>query len=88
MKALVVYESMFGNTESVARAIAAGLAEGSLEVEVREVTDPAPLPDGLGLLVAGGVLLLLFLGGLAGTAAQAGSVPASTSNTGPAPGRL
>ena len=27
MTALVVYESMFGNTEKVARAIAAGLAE-------------------------------------------------------------
>jgi flavodoxin len=27
MKALVVYESMFGNTEQIARAIAVGLAE-------------------------------------------------------------
>ena len=27
MKALVVYESMFGNTEQIARAVAAGLEE-------------------------------------------------------------
>jgi flavodoxin len=33
MKALVVYESMFGNTEDVARAIGAGLAE-TMDVEV------------------------------------------------------
>ncbi|MFT4165045.1 MAG: flavodoxin domain-containing protein [Microlunatus sp.] len=53
-KALVVYESMFGNTEKVARAIGAGLAT-SLEVEVVEVskapTEPGP---GVGLVVAGG----------------------------------
>ena len=35
-KALVVYESMWGNTEKVARAVAAGLASW-LEVEVCEV---------------------------------------------------
>ena len=38
MKALVVYESMFGNTEEVARAVADGLRE-RLEVEVVEVGD-------------------------------------------------
>ncbi len=38
MKALVVYESMFGNTEQVAQAIAAGLGT-QLEVEVGEVGD-------------------------------------------------
>ncbi len=27
MKALVVYESMFGNTEQIARAVAVGLGE-------------------------------------------------------------
>ena len=42
MKALVVYESMFGNTEQVARAVADGL-RSKMEVDVREVsTAPAP----------------------------------------------
>jgi hypothetical protein len=54
MKALVVYESMFGNTEEVAKAIGAGLAE-DMEVEVRAV-DAAPhtVPDEVELLVIGG----------------------------------
>jgi flavorubredoxin len=34
----VVYESMFGNTEQIARAVAAGLEE-SVDVQVAEVTD-------------------------------------------------
>ena len=54
MKALVVYESMFGNTEQIARAVAAGLAE-SIEVQLAEVAD-APMeadPD-VALIVAGG----------------------------------
>jgi len=37
MKTLVVYESMFGNTERIARAVAHGLAE-TLDVEVQEVS--------------------------------------------------
>ena len=41
MKALVVYESMFGNTEQIARAVADGLAE-SIEVQLAEVSQ-APL---------------------------------------------
>lgn len=54
MKALVVYESMFGNTEEVARAVADGLRE-RLEVEVVEVGDaPATLPAPLDLVVVGG----------------------------------
>jgi hypothetical protein len=46
MKALVVYESMFGNTEQIGRAFADGLSE-SLDVQVVEVADaPAELdPD-------------------------------------------
>lgn len=54
MRALVVYESMWGNTEAVANAIAAGLRE-SLEVELVAVEQaPAdPGPD-VGLIVAGG----------------------------------
>jgi flavodoxin len=38
MKALIVYESMFGNTEQIARAVAEGLAE-SVDVQVAEVAD-------------------------------------------------
>jgi hypothetical protein len=54
MEAMVVYESMFGNTEQVARAIAAGLGE-SVEVVTVEVSQApaAPGPD-VGLIVAGG----------------------------------
>jgi hypothetical protein len=54
MKALVVYESMFGNTELVARAIAAGLRE-TAQVDLVEVTQ-APLAPGddVDLVVAGG----------------------------------
>ena len=51
MKALVVYESMFGNTETIARAIADGLA-GAGEVTLADVT-AAPPPEGFDLLVAG-----------------------------------
>jgi hypothetical protein len=54
MKALMVYESMFGNTEKVARAVAAGLAE-SMEVEVHEVSAaPAQVTDLVDLVVVGG----------------------------------
>lgn len=41
MKALVVYESYFGNTEKIARAVAAGLAAQS-EVTVLRVSDVMP----------------------------------------------
>lgn len=34
MKALVVYESMYGNTHKVARHVAEGLCAAGLEVEV------------------------------------------------------
>jgi len=55
MKALVMYESMFGNSERVARAVAAGLEEHG-EVVVRDVSSsPAgEIPDDVDLLVAGG----------------------------------
>jgi hypothetical protein len=54
MKAIVVYESMFGNTAQIAKAIATGLGE-SVEVVAMEVSRaPAdPGPD-VGLIVAGG----------------------------------
>jgi hypothetical protein len=53
-QALVVYESMFGNTEQVAEAIGEGL-RSKVEVEVVRV-DRAPdvLPDSVELLVVGG----------------------------------
>ncbi|MEV8438764.1 flavodoxin domain-containing protein [Actinosynnema sp. NPDC051121] len=48
-RALVVYESMFGNTKAIAEAIAEELA-----AEVVEVSDaPDVLPDDVGLLVVG-----------------------------------
>ena len=54
MKALVVYESMFGNTEQIARAIARGLAKAA-EVDVVEVSEAPPKPDAdVDLVVAGG----------------------------------
>lgn len=53
-RALVVYESMYGNTQRVARAIAEGLS-GAATVEVIEVGEaPAELPPGVDLLVVGG----------------------------------
>lgn len=53
MKALVVYESMFGNTERVASAIATGLAR-HMQVETADVTQ-APVADGaVDLIVVGG----------------------------------
>ena len=54
MRALVVYESMYGNTQVIAGAIAAGLAEADLEVTTSEVGEA---PTGLGqfdVVVAGG----------------------------------
>ena len=56
MRALVVYESMFGNTEVIARAIAEGLGlVPDASVEVVEVgAAPASLPPDLDLLVVGG----------------------------------
>jgi hypothetical protein len=54
MRALVVYESMFGNTEQVARAIGTGLSE-HLDVTVVEVTEAhAVVTDLVDLIVVGG----------------------------------
>ncbi|BCJ31814.1 flavodoxin family protein [Actinocatenispora sera] len=54
MRALVVYESMFGDTEQVARALAEGLGTRAA-VQVSAVGDaPAPVPDAVDLLVVGG----------------------------------
>jgi hypothetical protein len=51
MRTLVVFESMYGNTEHVARAIAEGLGDAQV-VEVGAA--PADLPADLELLVVGG----------------------------------
>lgn len=54
MKALVVYESMFGNTAQVAQAVADGLGE-SLDVQLAEVSDaPGEVDPEVALIVAGG----------------------------------
>jgi len=54
MKALVVYESLFGNTEEVAKAITEGLSE-HLDVELLEVTKAPPaITEPVDLIVAGG----------------------------------
>jgi hypothetical protein len=54
MRALVVYESMFGNTEEVARAVAAGISSHlDVDVEVEAVGEGFELPTELDLIVAG-----------------------------------
>jgi len=54
MRALVVYESMFGNTEAVARAVADGLAEMH-DVDLREVSQVSNAVIGrTDLIVVGG----------------------------------
>ncbi|MBF4994387.1 flavodoxin family protein [Arthrobacter gandavensis] len=53
MRSLVVYESLWGNTEKVARAIADRLdADG--DVEVRDAESAPSSTDGFDLLVVGG----------------------------------
>jgi hypothetical protein len=54
MRALVVYESMFGNTRTIADAVALGLSLW-LDADVVEVGEaPTALPGDVGLLVVGG----------------------------------
>ena len=54
MKALVVFESMWGNTEQVAQAVAGGLESG-VPVEVLDVSGDVPDDlSGIDLLVVGG----------------------------------
>jgi hypothetical protein len=53
-RALVVYESMFGNTEKVAGAVARGLQLEGVDTGLVEVgSAAASLPEGLDLLVVG-----------------------------------
>jgi hypothetical protein len=54
MRALVVYESMFGNTQTIADAVAGGVAH-RMPVDAVEVGGaPATLDDDVTLLVVGG----------------------------------
>lgn len=54
MRALVVYESMFGNTAKVAREVAEGLSAHA-DVELRSVADAPVEPDeSIDLVVVGG----------------------------------
>ena len=53
MRALVVYESMYGNTKEIAAAVADGLST-RMPVQLTEVgTAPTVLADDIGLLVVG-----------------------------------
>jgi hypothetical protein len=53
-RALVVFESMFGNTEQVARAVADGLQAAGVLVRIGEVSEtPVDLPASVELLVVG-----------------------------------
>jgi hypothetical protein len=54
MRAVVVYESMFGDNRQVALAIASGLDEGGIAVEAVEVgAAPPEVPPEVDLLVVG-----------------------------------
>jgi hypothetical protein len=59
MKAVVVYESHWGNTETIARAIAEGLGEGAAVMTTDEAIGPA-IAD-VDLLVAGAPVMALRL---------------------------
>ncbi len=52
MRAHVVYESMFGNTEEIARAVADGM-RGRMDVELHPTTN-TPFDERVDLIVAGG----------------------------------
>ena len=54
LHALVVYESMFGNTEELAECVGEGLRLADVEVEVMEVgRAPMEIPDGTHVLIVG-----------------------------------
>jgi flavorubredoxin len=55
MKSVVVYESLWGNTAAVAKAVAEGLGEGAVALSTAEA-DAAAL-EGADLIVAGAPLL-------------------------------
>jgi hypothetical protein len=54
MRALLVYESMFGNTAEIAHAVSEGMAD-EMDVDLHEVSDaPAAVSDFVDLIVLGG----------------------------------
>ena len=53
MNALIVYESMYGNTRAVAEAVADGLG-GDWTTTVRSVHEAGAVPDDVDLLLVGG----------------------------------
>jgi len=61
MKAVVVYESHWGNTEAVARAIAAGIGQGATALTTDEAAGPAIA--GAEMIVAGAPVMAFGLPG-------------------------
>ncbi len=55
MKALVVYESLWGNTAAIARAVAEGIGEGATALSTAQATTEAL--QGVDLIVAGAPIL-------------------------------
>ncbi len=53
MRAVVVFESMFGNTQKIADAVAEGLS-GYVDTDLVEVGSAGGLDEGVALVVAGG----------------------------------
>jgi menaquinone-dependent protoporphyrinogen IX oxidase len=53
MRALVVYESMYGNTRAIAEAITSALQQSGVPARVTSVGEPTWSVDGLDLLVLG-----------------------------------
>lgn len=54
MKALIVVESYFGNTDAIARAVAKGLAESPMQVDVVAVSEvSAVIPGDVTMLLIG-----------------------------------
>jgi flavodoxin len=54
MRALIIYESMYGNTRQVAEAVADALRDRDDDVAVASAHEAAPALDGVELLVVGG----------------------------------
>lgn len=53
MRALVIYESMFGNTRRIAHAVADGMADAA-EVDITDVVDaPTAVPSDVDMIVVG-----------------------------------
>ena len=53
MRAIVIYESMFGNTRRIAQAVAEGISDGE-DVTLSDVVDaPVDIPDEIDMVVVG-----------------------------------